>query len=180
MRVTLHDPNDLLILRERVGTEHRALPRDRCRAVLLAAEGLSGVQAHGVEQTREQIARTLGRSRQFVDEWVGRYRKFGLAGLECRKPKGNKPSLTAEQQAAFKVRMLAGPTDADEGRCTLRGNDARRIIEQEFGKALKLSTVYALMHRLKLSCLRPRPRHRKNDPQAMKAWLERAPFLSRT
>jgi transposase len=75
--------------------------------------------------------------------------------------------------------MLAGPTDADGGRCTLRGTDARRIIEREFGKPLKLSTVYALMHRLNLSCLRPRPRHRKNDPPAMKAWLERAPFLSR-
>ena len=178
MRVTLHDPNDLLILRERVGTERRALPRDRCRAVLLAAEGISGAQAHGVEQTREQIARTLGRSRQFVDEWVGRYRKLGLAGLDARKAKGNAPALTAAEQAAFRARMLAGPTDADQGKSALRGRDAQRIVAAEFGKPLKLSTVYALMHRVGLSCLRPRPRHRKNDPAAMTAWLERAPFLS--
>lgn len=174
MHVELHAPGDGLVLRERIASERRALPRDRCRAVLLAAEGIGGV-----EQTREQIAGALGRSRQFVDEWVKRYRRQGLAGLNSRKPKGNKPSLTAEQQVAFKARMLAGPTAADGGRCTLRGLDAQRIIAEEFGKPLKLSTVYALLHRLNLSCLRPRPRHRKNDPQAMKAWRERAPFLSR-
>ena len=52
------------------------------------------------------------------------------------------------------------------------------LLAAEFGRPLKLSAVYALMHRVGLSCLRPRPRHRKNDPAAMAAWLERAPFLS--
>jgi hypothetical protein len=40
-----------------------------------------------------------------------------------------------------------------------------------------LSGVYELLHRLNLSCLRPRPLHRKNDPEAMAQWLESAPFL---
>jgi len=173
MRVELSSPIDLATLRDRVAAERHVLRRDRGRAVLLAAEGVGGV-----EQTREQIAAALGRSRQFVDEWVGRYRKLGLAGLDARKAKGNAPALTAAEQAAFRARMLAGPTDADQGKSALRGRDAQRIVAAEFGKPLKLSTVYALMHRVGLSCLRPRPRHRKNDPAAMTAWLERAPFLS--
>jgi len=173
MRVELSSPDDLITLRGRVAAERHVLRRDRVRAVLLAAEGVGGV-----EQTREQIAAALGRSRQFVDEWVGRYRKLGLAGLDARKAKGNAPALTAAEQAAFRARMLAGPTDADQGKSALRGRDAQRIVAAEFGKPLKLSTVYALMHRVGLSCLRPRPRHRKNDPAAMTAWLERAPFLS--
>ena len=121
----------------------------------------------------------VGRSRQFVDEWVGRYRRLGLAGLEPRKAKGNPPSLTPVELETFKKRMVGGPTDADHGKCTLRGVDAQRILAAEFGKSLKLSTVYSLMHKAGLSCLRPRPQHRKNDPAASKAWLDSAPFLSR-
>jgi transposase len=173
MRVELSSPDDLATLRARVAAERHVPRRDRGRAVLLAAEGVGGV-----ERTRAQIAAALGRSRQFVDEWVGRYRKLGLAGLDARKAKGNAPALTAAEQAAFRARMLAGPTDADQGKSALRGRDAQRIVAAEFGRPLKLSAVYALMHRVGLSCLRPRPRHRKNDPAAMTAWLERAPFLS--
>jgi transposase len=53
------------------------------------------------------------------------------------------------------------------------------VLEVEFGVPLKLSTVYEWMHRVGLSCLKPRPRHRKNDPAAMKTWLDQAPLLSR-
>jgi transposase len=174
MRVKLID-GDRWVLQSRVAHERRALARDRFRVVLLAGEGFNAK-----EQTREQIAGAVGRSRQFVDQWAGRYRRLGLAGLEAGKAKGNTPSLTPAELETFKKRMLAGPTDADQGKCTLRGRDAQRILEAEFNKPLKLSTVYSLMHKAGLSCLRPRPRHRKNDPVAMKQWLDRAPFLSRT
>lgn len=175
MKAQLWEADDLHQLRQRLASESGALQRDRLRAVLLAIEGVDGQ-----EQTRLQIAQTLGRSRQFVDEWVKRYRRQGLAGLVRRKAKGNAPSLTGEQQAAFKTRMLAGPTDADDGVCTLRGKEAQRILGDEFGVQLKLSAVYNWMHRVNLSCLKPRPRHRKNDPAAMKQWLEDAPLLSKT
>lgn len=173
MKAQLWDPDDLNALRRRLASEVVALQRDRTRAVLLAIQGIDQT-----ELTREQIAQTLGRSRQFVDEWVKRYRQQGLAGIEPRKAKGNPPSLTVEQQAAFKTRLLAGPTDADEGVCTLRGKEAQRILGAEFGVHLKLSAVYNWMHRVNLSCLKPRPRHRKNDPAAMQQWLDDAPLLS--
>lgn len=57
--------------------------------------------------------------------------------------------------------------------------NALRILEKEFGVHYTLDGVYDLLHRLKLSCLVPRPRHRKNDPQVMRQWLEDAPLLSR-
>jgi transposase len=169
------DPGDVAELRRRVAAERSAVQRDRLRAALLAIEG----DADGAELTREQIARAVGRSRQFVDAWVGRYRRLGLGGLQRRKAKGNPPSLTPDQRAAFKARLLAGPTDADGGVCTLRGRDAQRILASEFGVPLKLSAVYDWMHRLNLSCLKPRPRHRKNDPAAAAAWLGGAPLLPR-
>ena len=54
-----------------------------------------------------------------------------------------------------------------------------KALETEFGVEYTLTGAYELLHRLGLSCLRPRPRHRKSDPQAQKQWLDRAPFLSR-
>jgi transposase len=112
-----------------------------------------------------------------VDQWVARYRGGGLSALRPRKAKGRTPGLTPEQGQAFKARVLAGPAEADGGVCRLGGSDARRILSQEFGKQMTLGAVYKLMHRLGLSCLRPRPRHRKNDPKAAEQWLERAPLL---
>ena len=174
MTVELHGAGDLDRLRQLVREEPKAIQRDRYRVVLLAA----GPHAGEAEMTRRQIADAVGRSRQFVDEWVGRYRSGGVDRLQARKQPGNRPSLTPGQQAAFKARLLAGPAaDADGGVCTLRGKDAQRILDAEFGVPLKLSAVYAWMHRVGLSCLKPRPRHRKNDPAAMAEWLERAPLL---
>jgi len=95
-----------------------------------------------------------------------------------KKQTGREPLLPKDQYDAFKERVLAGPTEAD-GVCTLRGRDFQRILEQEFGKAMCLSAVYRLLHRLNLSCLKPRPQHRKSDPQAQAKWLEHAPFLSK-
>jgi len=174
MTVVLHRDDDVARLRRLVRDEGKAIQRDRWRVVLLAAQP----PAEG-ELTREQIAAAVGRSRQFVDEWVGRYRRGGVDNLRARKQPGNRPLLTQEQQEAFKARLLAGPTDADGGVCSLRGRDAQRVLEVEFGVPLKLSTVYEWMHRVGLSCLKPRPRHRKNDPAAMKTWLDQAPLLSR-
>jgi transposase len=174
MKVSLHDPADLLALRERMRSESKVKQRDRLRAVLLAAEGEAGAELEG-----DQIASRLGRSPRFVDQWLARYRSGGLAAIKPGKAKGQPPKLTLENQQAFKARLLAGPTDADGGVCTLRGTDARRILAAEFGVEMALSGVYDLMHRLNLSCLRPRPLHRKNDPKAVADWLERAPFLPR-
>jgi len=172
MKVTLHDPADLQTLRDRARSEANAKQRDRLRAVLLAAEGEDGAELEG-----DDIAKRLGRSPRFVDQWLARYRRGGLEAVKPGKAKGQKPKLPAEQHAAFKARMLAGPIQADGGVCTLRGTQAKNILSKEFGVEMGLSGVYELMHRLNLSCLKPRPLHRKNDPQAVSDWLERAPLL---
>jgi len=168
MQVTWRDEDDAQWLKESIAAERNAWQRDRLRCVLLAIEGQEAVQ----------IADKLGRSRRFVQEWVYAYRDGGIKAIRRRPPGRRPPKLPAEKEHAFKQRMLTGPTSAD-GVCTLRGLDAQRILEQEFGTKYTLQGVYDLMHRLGLSCLVPRPRHRKNDPQVMKQWVESAPLLSR-
>ena len=110
------------------------------------------------------------------------YPHDGNGGIDAIKPgksSGRATKLPREQEQSFRARMPGGVTQADGGVCTLRGVDAMRILEQEFGVRYTLDGVYELLHRLKLSCLVPRPRHRKNDPQVMRRWLDGAPLLSR-
>jgi putative transposase len=169
MNITWRVPEDHAEIQRRVAEESNAKQRDRLRAVALAVGG----------QDAPRIAQMLGRSRRFVQQWAYIYRDHGLQAVRATPQTGQPKKLLSEQEALFKARMLAGVTPADEGLCTLRGKDAQRILRQEFGKHYTLGGAYALLHRLGLSCLMPRPRHRKNDPAAMDRWLQDAPFLSR-
>jgi transposase len=161
---------DVAALERRIRSEKQAKQRDRYRAVLLAIRG----------EMTASIQEKLGRSRGFVQRWAYAYRDGGLDAIQTGTPTGAPTKLTPQQEQLFKQRMLDGPTEADAGLCTLRGREAQRILEQQFGKPYSLSGVYKLMHRLGLSCLRPRPQHHKQDPQALEEWVERAPFLSGT
>lgn len=168
MEVTLHRPGDLEELQRRLARERSAKQRDRYRAVLLALKGF----------TTAVIQDKLGRSRPFVQQWVYRYRDGGLEAVGERPRPGQPTKLPRQQEAAFKARLDAGPRPADRV-CTLRGRDIQRILEQEFGAQYTLQGAYDLLHRLGYSCLKPRPRHRKNDPQVMARWKQQAPLLSR-
>lgn len=167
--ITLHHPQDAAELKKLIQQAHNAKQRDRLRAVELAIGG----------ETTPAIMRALGRSRGFVQRWCYAYRDHGLAAVAAKSPPGRPTKLTSSQREVFKRRVLAGPTTED-GVCALRGRDFIRILEHEFGVRYELSGVYALLHRLNLSVLVPRPQHRKSDPQAMAAWKQRAPFLSAT
>lgn len=167
MNVKTNRPEDRQELRARIQKELNAKQRDRYRAVLLALDG----------QPTKDIMGTLARSKNFVQRWVYAYRDGGLDAIIPKHPPGRPPKLPTQEQQRFKERFLAGPAEKD-GVCTLRAKDARRILEDEFGVRYTLPGVYDLLHSLNLSCLQPRPRHRKNDPQQMQQWLENAPLLS--
>ena len=161
---------DMAELNRRIRRERGAEQRDRYRVVLLAIRGL---------ETKEIQAQTH-RSRGFVQRWAYAYRDCGIEGLQAKPCGGSLPKLSRELQKQFVERFKAGPIDRDGGVCRLGGKDGVRILQQEFGVAYTLNAVYELLHRNGLSCLRPRPRHRKSDPEAQKQWLERAPLLSGT
>lgn len=167
MNVTLRVEADRVLLEAGARSNKRPVRRDRFRAVLM---GLGGGEAPA-------IARTLHRSRRFVQDSVYRYRDGGVAALEDRPRPGKPCKLPPEELARFRQRVLAGPLPGD-GVCTLRGPEARKILEAEFGKKYSLPAVYALLHRLRLSPLRPAKRHKKNDAEAMARWLADAPLLS--
>ena len=123
-----------------------------------------------------EIAGKLGRARRSVQEWVYAYRDGGIDAIQPAPRKGRPTKLPREREAEFKARIDAGPQPHDR-LCTLRGKDYLRILEQEFGVKYTLDGVYDLLHRLGYSRLTPRPRHEKNDPAALQAFKQHAPFL---
>lgn len=159
---------DLDLLKQKARRESNAKQRDRFRAVAMAIEGM----------TTPTIMDKLDRSKNFVQRWNYAYRDGGIEALVEKQRSGRPVKLSPDEEAAFKQRITDGPTDTD-ATCTLRGTDARAILETEFGVQYSLPGVYALMHRLGLSCLKPRPQHLKNDPEKMQQWLDEAPFLSK-
>ena len=175
MRLEWKSPSDrevVLAWIEKAKRQRQTLQRDRLRVVLLAGDG----DEAGGALFGEQIAERTGRSRRFVDEWVGRYRKGGLDLLAARKQPGRKPKLTQEQDQLLRQRLDAGPRPEDKV-CTFRGRDIRRIIEIEFGVLYTANGIYDVLERLEYSSLKLCPRHQKNDPQKAAEFVQSAPFL---
>jgi transposase len=164
MHVESHLPLEELKRLERV--EKDADRARRMRIVILGMEGW----------TAPAVGMAVGLSRRICQRWVARYNREGLAGLDdCR---GHEPQLplSPEQEQAFRQRLQTGPTDEDQV-CSLRGKDCQRILAEEFNVLRSLPAVYWLLHRLGYSYLRPRPRHRKANPEAIeefkRSWPDR-------
>jgi transposase len=169
MKVNWKEAADPQRLATRVAAAQNAKQRDRYRVVLIAGQGL-GDQP---ELERQQIAATVGRSRQFVDQWVSRYRKGGVEALIPNRQPGAKRRLTTEQEAWLCAMLEAGPA-ADDGIAAYNGPILRQKIEQHLGKVYSLAGVYKLLHRLGYNDLMPRPQHPDTDPAALEAFKKRA------
>jgi transposase len=136
----------------------------RLRIVVLAIQGW----------TAPAIGMAVGLSRRVCQQWVYRFNEHGLDGLQDCRGSATQPVLSLEQQEQMRKRLDAGPTEEDRV-CSLRGADVQRILESEFHVRRSLSTVYNLLHGLGYSCLRPRPKHYKSDPEAQQAFQDELP-----
>ena len=63
------------------------------------------------------------------------------------------------------------------GVASLRGPQIQGILDREFGKTCSLNGISKLLNRHGFVCLKPRPRHPRQDLAAAKAFKHRAPFL---
>src|SRR4051794_9201701 len=133
----------------------------RYQAVVLAKQGHSA----------PAIAQALGCSRRAVQTWVARYNQGGVSALQERPHTGRPPRLAGADVLRFQKRLEAGPTPED-GVCTLRCQDLRRILEEEFGVSLSRQAIYDLLHRLDYSSLMPRPQHEQANPEVQEFFKE--------
>ena len=151
-------------LADLIRAEPRARVARRLAAVRLALLGHTAAQAADQVLLSERQVRT----------WVARYNAGGPDALADRPGRGRKAPLAPDQEGRLRDRLRAGPTDAD-GVCTLRGEDVRRILREEFGVLRSLQATYDLLHRLGFEPLRPRPRHPKADPGAAEEFKRGSP-----
>jgi transposase len=160
MRVVSH--HTVAELRQFIRREERAPMVRRLQAVLGALEG----------ETCSLLASRVQLSERSVRGWVRRYNRQGLDGLEDRPGRGRKKALSDEQEQKLQARIRAGAT-ADDGVCSLRGEDVRQILADEFGVVRGLQTTYNLLHKLGFAVLRPRPQHPDADPEAQEAFKKK-------
>jgi transposase len=162
MHVEAHDTPEALA--DRIRSEPRARVARRLMAVRLAMLGRPAARAAAEVLLSERQVRT----------WVARYNHGGADALADRPGRGRKGPLSPDEEGRLRERLRAGPTQAD-GVCSLRGEDVRRILREEFGVERSLQATYDLLHRLGFEPLRPRPRHPKADASAQEAFKKASP-----
>jgi transposase len=133
----------------------------RVQAVVLAKQG----------RTAQDIADALGCSLKAVKNWVAQYNHGGIEALYERPRSGRPPRLDPQEYPRLKQRLDAPPRPED-GVCTFRGLDVRRILGQEFGALMSLQAVYDLLHRLGYNDLMPRPHHEDANPEVQEFFKE--------
>lgn len=156
-------------LKLKVRSERDANVRDRIRAIVLAVKGLKDAE----------IGDKLGYSIHWVRKWIGRYKKAGLEGLRDGLRTGQPMLLEDEQIFVLYDEILAGP-GPNSALSRYRILDVQALIKQLFGVEASLSGTHLLMKRMKLSHVKPRPSHPKNDPVAMEEWKKKPKISSRS
>ncbi len=139
--------------------EKRSVNQIRVRAVLSVARG----------NHVPLVARSMAVAERAVRNWVHQYNRRGLVGLQDQR-KGRQCRLSDSQLEKIRKRLREG-AQPEDGVCSLRGRDIRRVLEKEFQVRYCRSSVYYLLHhQLGMSYLKPRPLHRKTDPEAQAAF----------
>ena len=133
----------------------------RVQSVILAKQG----------RTASDISQALSCSLRAIKNWVDQYNRGGIEALHDRPRPGRPRQLDPQQYPQLKQRLVAPPRPED-GVCTLRGLDIRRLLQQEFGVLMSLQAVYDLLHRLDYSSLMPRPQHEEANPEVQEFFKE--------
>jgi len=149
-------------LKHRMQLKQNVAIRDRIRVMILVFKGM----------TDADIAKKLDYSLQWVKKWVGRYKRFGFNGLRDQMRSGAPMKLTEDQIMELYQQVLKGP-DEKEILARYRILDLKAIISSRWGIDYTIGGLHALMKRMKLSHVTPRPHHPKNDPVVMEKWKKK-------
>ncbi|MEW6621503.1 MAG: helix-turn-helix domain-containing protein [bacterium] len=121
--------------------------RIKIQAIVLLAQG----------KPQRYVAEALGVSVRSIPDWIERYNREGINGLQD-KPRSGAP-MKLKDIEGFRERIIRGPIPDKDGVITWSGQQIGVILKEEFNSFYSLSGIYNLLHYLKLSSLKPRPRH---------------------
>lgn len=126
-------------------------------------------------KSRAEAARIGGMDRQTLGDWVHAINANGPEGLINRKAPGRKPKLTAEQRDEVRAIVETGPDPKVDGVVRWRCMDLRGIIKTRFGVDLDEVSIGRLLKALGFAHLSARPRHPKQDKEAIGAFKKTSP-----
>ncbi len=151
----------------------RAEDADQARRLLAIAAVYEGM-------SREDAARLAGMDRQTLRDWVHRFNDGGPEGLVNRAAPGNPRRLTQEQEAELDALVEGGPASAGLGHLARwRCLDLKALIEERWGVVYHERTVGKLLDRLNFSHITTRPRHYRQDPDALESFKKTSRRRSR-
>ena len=117
--------------------------------------------------------RALGFHRSVIYEWLGRFRKGGMAALEAQ-PVPGRPSKLGPREMQRLVRLITSknPLQLRFPFALWTRSMIQELIWREFGVSLSESAVGRMLRRLGLSPQRPLFRAYQQDPEAVQRWRE--------
>jgi len=140
----------------------------RMLAIALLLEGRS----------RADAARACGMDRQTLRDWVHRFNADGIAGLSNRWGGGCQPKLDQPQTERLAELVRSGPDLAAHGVVRWRRIDLARVLQEEFAVTVNERTIGRLLRKLGFSRISVRPRHPKQDADALLAHKKTLPSWS--
>ena len=150
----------ILALQDEIRRSDESRYDHRLHGVLLVAHGISCREAAGV----------LGDAPRTVENWVHRFEKSGLAGLNEGERSGRPSRLSPAQLAKVESALRQSPREAGvEGGGVWDGKTLSRYLEQKFGVDLKVRQCQRLFRQLGFRLRKPRPLIAQADPQAQAA-----------
>ena len=129
--------------------------------------------------SRGEAARIGGVGIQAVRDWVLAFNAAGPEGLIDGKAPGQVPLLNAEQRAALRRIVEAGPNPAVDGVVRWRLIDLAQWVFAEFGISISKQTLSRILRGLGYRKLSARPRHHAQDPAALEAFKKTLPRVWR-
>ena len=134
--------------------------RIRCLAMLLLQQGKS----------IQEVSEVIEQSRVAIHEWLRWLREAkGLEHLQgFVQGRGRKAKIEGISQQKLCESIVQCSENREGGRMT--GSDVQRLLHQKWSVSYKLSSVYALLHRLGLVWITARSKHPKMDPLKQQAF----------
>jgi transposase len=119
---------------------------------------------------RAEAAEIGAMDRQTLRDWVHRFNDKGPGGLINVKSPGASPKLSLEAKQELKCIVESGPDPARDGVVRWRCRDLQQIIKERFDVDLSEVSIGRVLKELGFAHVSPRPRHPKQDPQAIEAF----------
>lgn len=124
-------------------------------------------------ESPEAVIQALGFHRSVIYEWLGRFRRGGMAALQAKPVPGRPAKLgPAETQRLVRIITSHNPLQLRFPFALWTRSMIQELIWREFAVSLSESAVGRMLRRLGLSPLRPLFRAYQQDPQAVQRWRE--------